>query len=103
MGSPVYVRLQLIFADFTSSVAHVMSATKQLFRPETIRPTLVLMAVWFSLSFGFYGLSLWLPHYYEHGGVDTSVDIYRVSFYVALSNLPGNIFATWAVEKLGRR
>lgn len=103
MGSPVSVRLKMVFGEFFTSIAHVMGATKQLFKPDTIRSTLVLMGVWFSLSFGFYGLSLWLPHYFEHGGVDDNVDIYQMSFFVALSNLPGNIFATWAVEKLGRR
>lgn len=31
--------------------------------PVTRKPTVLLSAVWFSLAFGFYGMTLWLPKY----------------------------------------
>eukprot|EP00045_Choanoeca_perplexa_P010210 m.102744 g.102744 ORF g.102744 m.102744 type:complete len:570 (-) comp15194_c0_seq1:68-1777(-) len=84
-------------------VVHVFRDTALLFRPATRKPTLVLSGVWITLSFGFYGLTLWLPSYYQHGGIDDSVSVYKVSFFVACANLPGNIFAYWSLDRLGRR
>ena len=37
--------------------------------------------------------SLWLPTFYKSGGVDDDTDIYLVSIWVGLSNLPGNMFS----------
>eukprot|EP00730_Choanoeca_flexa_P002278 TRINITY_DN10985_c0_g4_i2.p1 TRINITY_DN10985_c0_g4~~TRINITY_DN10985_c0_g4_i2.p1 ORF type:complete len:579 (+),score=80.45 TRINITY_DN10985_c0_g4_i2:171-1739(+) len=84
-------------------VALVFRDTASLFKPSTLKPTLVLSGVWITLSFGFYGLTLWLPNYYQHGGIDDTVSVYKVSFFVACSNLPGNIFAYWSLDRLGRR
>eukprot|EP00055_Hartaetosiga_balthica_P010728 m.46796 g.46796 ORF g.46796 m.46796 type:complete len:545 (+) comp7288_c0_seq1:224-1858(+) len=85
------------------SLKHILRATRNLFQGTLLRPTLILSAVWFMLSMGFYGLTLWLPNYYQHGGIDANTSVYKVSFFVALANLPGNVFAFWAVDKLGRR
>ncbi|EGD77660.1 hypothetical protein PTSG_08752 [Salpingoeca rosetta] len=86
-----------------SSVRNVFESTARLFRGPSLRPTLVLGGIWFFLSMGFYGLTLWLPNYFQHGAIDASTSVYKVSFWVALANIPGNAFAFWGVDWLGRR
>lgn len=44
-----------------------------------------------------------LPQYFKSGGIDDDADIYLVSLYVALSNLPGNAFAYFMVDNIGRK
>jgi len=81
---------------------HVYYNTLILFQPPLRRNMVVLCVVWISLCFSFYGLSLWLPNFYKHGGVDDSVNIYFVSFLTALANLPGNVLSAYTVEWIGR-
>lgn len=63
----------------------------------------LLCSVWFFLSFGFYGFTLWLPSYYKSGGIDDDSDVYLVSIYVGLANLPGNAFSYLLVDRVGRK
>lgn len=74
-----------------------------LFQPPLRRNSLLLCGIWASLSFGFYGFTLWLPEFFRGGGVDDDTDIYLVSLIVATANLPGNVFAYFAVDRLGRK
>eukprot|EP00051_Salpingoeca_urceolata_P013547 m.170285 g.170285 ORF g.170285 m.170285 type:complete len:533 (+) comp17824_c0_seq9:304-1902(+) len=75
----------------------------QLFNREFRRRTILLSIIWFGLSFGFYGLSMWLPSYFRNGGVDTDSNIYMLSFFVNLSNFPGNVFCLLFLDRVGRR
>jgi len=86
-----------------NGIRRVLASTTALFVGDSRRPTIVLSGVWAFLSFGFYGLTLWLPNYFQHGGLDSETNIYLISFYVALANLPGNIFAYYATDYLGRK
>lgn len=68
------------------------------------RPRMILLCcVWFLLSFGFYGFTLWLPSYYKAGGIDDDSNIYEVSIWVGLANLPGNVFSYLMVDRIGRK
>lgn len=71
--------------------------------PEYRRRMVLLCCVWFFLSFGFYGFTLWLPSYYKAGGIDDDSDIYEVSIWVGLANLPGNVFSYLMVDRIGRK
>lgn len=52
-----------------------------------------------TLCFGFYGVSLWLPEYYSRNDISTDeIGIYAISFFNALSNLPGNFISLWSVD-----
>ncbi|CAG0924285.1 unnamed protein product, partial [Notodromas monacha] len=52
-----------IMSDFAHSIENFWSSFMQLFAGPTREITLVLLVVWFTESFGFYGLSLWFPEY----------------------------------------
>lgn len=63
------------------------------------RVTVPLQVVWFAMSFGS-GLCTWITKIFELVGLE---NIYLQSLYFALANLPGNIFAAYAVDKIGRK
>lgn len=62
--------------------------------------TLPLLIIWFTLSFGSYGISTWISVLYEDLGISNP---YRDDFIYALANLPGNIISILFIEKYGRK
>lgn len=117
------------FGNIYRIVVKVLKSTGKLFvRPYTGR-TFILIVIWFTLSFGFYGLWMWFPEIFQriengenscgHTGnsnvnhtksnltceekVLKGTFIYYENFLVALSNLPGNIFTILLINKVGRR
>ncbi len=62
--------------------------------------TLPLLIIWFTLSFGSYGISTWISVLYEDLGI---ANPYRDDFIYALANLPGNIISILFIEKYGRK
>jgi len=56
--------------------------------------------IFFGLSFGYYGLTMFLPQYFTD--MDGAVDVYLSSFLGAVSNIPGNIISVWSVKAIGR-
>eukprot|EP00051_Salpingoeca_urceolata_P004170 m.63245 g.63245 ORF g.63245 m.63245 type:complete len:450 (-) comp13437_c0_seq1:26-1375(-) len=75
----------------------------ELFGRKLRRNMLLLTGIWFGLSFGFYGLSIWLPTFFRKGGIDDDANIYEISFYVSVSNLPGNLACLWALDRIGSK
>mmetsp|Transcript_12240 Transcript_12240/g.18533 ORF Transcript_12240/g.18533 Transcript_12240/m.18533 type:complete len:400 (-) Transcript_12240:156-1355(-) len=71
-----------------------------LFRPELIRTTLNIMLIWFTLSFGSYGLSTWITVLFEDIGMG---NVYASAFIFALANLPGNMVSIMYMDRIGRR
>lgn len=69
--------------------------------PQLRRSSICLSIIWFCLSFGWYGLSLWIPSIFKEADVD--LDPYQDSFVVAAANLPGNIVAALILDRLGRK
>lgn len=80
-----------------------VDALRELAKPPLYWRMVLLCGTWFFLSFGFYGFTLWLPSYYKSGGIDDDSDVYLVSIYVGLSNLPGNLFSYLLVDRIGRK
>eukprot|EP00038_Savillea_parva_P006783 m.165807 g.165807 ORF g.165807 m.165807 type:complete len:550 (-) comp12608_c0_seq1:198-1847(-) len=80
-----------------------IDAMVELTSPPLASRMLLLCGCWFFLSFGFYGFTLWLPSYYQSGGIDDDSDVYLVSIFVGLANLPGNMFSYLMVDRIGRK
>ena len=55
--------------------------------------------VWFSLSFGSYGMSTWIGELYTKVGFDDNP--YEPALLYAISNLPGNVVAWLVVDRIG--
>lgn len=93
----------------------------RLYQPPLLTRTAGLAFVWFSLSFGWYGLMLWLPEYFTRltpsssssasagdvaGEAGVGVPdrrVYTENVLVAWANLPGNVASAFMVDRIGRR
>ncbi|KAK2172293.1 hypothetical protein NP493_973g01033 [Ridgeia piscesae] len=104
-----------------------LRSTAQLFQPPIRKVTLVMISIFFTLSFGYYGLWMWFPELFKRTALSggsvcdaprranhtmprpdcnndsISSEIYFESFITAASNLPGNIFTILLIDKLGRK
>jgi VNT family MFS transporter (synaptic vesicle glycoprotein 2) len=63
------------------------------------RTTALLCVVWFSLSFGWYGLLLWVPTLFKESNVE--LDVYQDAFLVSAANLPGNVVSALLMDRVG--
>lgn len=69
--------------------------TTLLFSPEHRRSHVLAGLVWFSLSFGFYGLAEWLPTYF---GSKSDINEYLSSIATSAAQFPGAILTCWFLE-----
>ncbi|MFC4639612.1 MFS transporter [Deinococcus hohokamensis] len=74
----------------------------ELFSGGIGRRTLLLAAVWFGLSLGYYGIFSWLPSFLKAQGMDLGA-VYRTTLLLALAQVPGYVLAALLVERIGRR
>eukprot|EP01032_Pedospumella_encystans_P024988 gene24989-28248_t len=86
--------------DSTMSHALKQSTIGLLFQGELLRTSLILLVIWFTLSFGSYGLSTWISTLFADVGIGNP---YAAAFIFALANLPGNVVSLLYIEKYGRR
>jgi len=73
-----------------------------LLKPGLRRTTLLLWAMWFAISLGYYGVFTWLPTFFRSGGM-ALLPVYQNTFILALAQLPGYFSAAYLVERWGRR
>lgn len=59
-----------------------------------------LLLIWFTLSFGSYGISVWITDLFEEIG---EINPYLDSFIFAVANLPGNAVSFLLIERVGRK
>ena len=76
-----------------------VSSTSKLYEPNLRRTTFALMLVWFSLSFGSYGLMTWINIIFEKVHLE---DIYFNALLFAAANLPGNLLSAVFLDKVKR-
>lgn len=90
---------------YRQSVLQNIKRTIELFDNNKRRNSIKLMIVWFFMSFGYYGLTMWLPSYFDTINTDKTNNIneYLSAFLNAIANLPGNIISAYTVESYGRR
>eukprot|EP00934_Nitzschia_sp_Nitz4_P005028 Nitzschia sp. Nitz4//scaffold30_size153850//72090//73736//NITZ4_002779-RA/size153850-processed-gene-0.42-mRNA-1//-1//CDS//3329547267//5018//frame0 len=81
-----------------SLVAFFVSASK-LYTPQLYSTTWPLQMVWFSLSFGSYGLMTWINTIFVQVHLK---DVYFNALLFAISNLPGNILTAVWMDSVGR-
>eukprot|EP00794_Sanderia_malayensis_P000132 gene132-743_t len=117
-------------SGFAKTLKRLWRSTKEIFSKPFVSRSWISVFIWFTLSFGFYGLWMWFPELFQriqsgesscsrsagHAGIHNPManmtcedkvvhnnKIYFESFLVALSNLPGNIIMIISVNKIGRR
>ncbi|XP_052830426.1 synaptic vesicle glycoprotein 2C [Octopus bimaculoides] len=111
-------------STITGKLKHTMKNTTSLFKNPLLYNSVALMIISFTLSFGYYGLSMWFPSMFnkieKYGGSicspgkptnatvnltcqEPNSDIYFDGFLTAVSNLPGNILSMMLVDRIGRK
>jgi MFS family permease len=81
--------------EVKASNVPIMFSTKKM-----IRTSITLMVIWFTLSFGSYGISTWITTIFNKIG---EINSYEGAFIFALANLPGNLVSILLVDKYGRK
>ena len=87
--------------DFTQSMEIFIDTLRKLYSRQTLsKTTLLLQSLWFSLSFGTYGITTWINRLFVAVHLQ---NLYLNSFLFALANLPGNIICIKYSDKWGRK
>lgn len=77
------------------------SDTTKLITPGPVRTALLILClVWFTLSYGSYGLSTWIAKLFTAVGIN---DAFESSFIFTAATLPGNLLAVALVDIIGRK
>lgn len=116
-----------LYEKVKHSVVKYCKSVAAIFEPPLTSRAVVMLIIYFTLSFGFYGLFMWMPELFrrmeEYGGnpchtgyltssnhsgsnisvCDVSSRVYFEGFITALSNLPGNILTILLIERVGRK
>jgi len=86
------VTMALMWYEFRTSAS-------QLYTVRLLETTTSLQTVWFSLSFGSYGLLTWINTLFEKVHLQ---NVYTNALLFALSNLPGNLLSAFLMDRVGR-
>ena len=86
--------------DESKSAKKTPSVLTIFFIKKLRRISLTLMVIWFTLSFGSYGIITWINSIFKDVG---ETNLYKDSFIFALANLPGNLISILLVDKYGRK
>ena len=82
-------------------VKNVLDKTLILFTdPELRGPHFLACVVWFTLSYGFYGLSEWMPSYLDT--IDT-VNTYTSTLFTNAASLPSCVITAYLMEAQGNK
>lgn len=82
-----------------SSLQNFWVGAHQLYLPQIRQVTLALQMVWFSLSFGSYGLYTWINKLFFEVHLQ---NVYFNALLFAMSNLPGNVLSAFLMDRIGR-
>ena len=84
----------------TSCIVYVRSILSLYTTPQRRLTTLVLQAIWFSLSFSSYGILTWINTLFKRVHLE---NLYTNEILFAAANFPGNLLAMYALDRFGRR
>jgi VNT family MFS transporter (synaptic vesicle glycoprotein 2) len=93
-GRPTWIgsMIRMAWTDFKMG-------TSKLYTPQLRQITWPLQMVWFSLSFGSYGLLTWINTLFFQVHLE---NVYFNALLFSLSNLPGNLLSAWLMDRAGR-
>ena len=66
------------------------------------KTTLTLCIVWFSITFGYYGITIWLPNYLDAKDIP-NIDAASNLLWMGLAELPGLAMANFLIDRIGRK
>jgi putative MFS transporter len=78
------------------------SSLKNILSKKYYKRTILVWLQWFTMSFGYYGIFIWIKGILFNKGIDfVKADWY--TFYMYIAQLPGYLLAAYFIEKIGRR
>ncbi|KAI2492179.1 sugar transporter [Fragilaria crotonensis] len=80
-------------------VGDFLESTSTLYNLSLLRTTLPLQTIWFSISFGSYGILTWINSLFVEVHLENP---YTNALLFAISNLPGNLVAAFFMDYAGR-
>jgi VNT family MFS transporter (synaptic vesicle glycoprotein 2) len=95
-SSTLIVRLSAMASEAWSDF---VAGTSTLYTPSLRSTTWPLQLVWFSLSFGSYGILTWINSIFVAVHLD---NVYWNALLFASGNLPGNILSAYLMDRTGR-
>ena len=87
------------FQVLGSGMGDFLESTSKLYNPSLLRTTLPLQTIWFSISFGSYGIVTWINSLFVAVHLENP---YTNALLFAISNLPGNLVAAFFMDYAGR-
>lgn len=99
MASPVPASSRSTLTVIQESSQDFFASAAKLYTPQLRNTTWPLQMVWFSLSFGSYGLVTWINTLFVAVHLE---DVYFNALLFAFSNLPGNLITAVWMDKVGR-
>ncbi|GAA5156080.1 MFS transporter [Amycolatopsis dongchuanensis] len=81
---------------------NLLTALKFLWSPAMARRTAVIWAVWFVITFSYYGFFSWIPTLLVERGI-TVTKSFEFSIIIYLAQVPGYFSAAWLSERLDRK
>ncbi|GAB3003773.1 MFS transporter [Amycolatopsis acidiphila] len=81
---------------------NLLNALKFLWSPAMARRTAVIWAVWFVITFSYYGFFSWIPTLLVERGI-TVTKSFEFSIIIYLAQVPGYFSAAWLSERLDRK
>jgi MFS transporter, VNT family, synaptic vesicle glycoprotein 2 len=82
-----------------TAVSEFISGVSKLYSHELHSTTWPLQMVWFTLSFGSYGLMTWINKLFVEAHLE---NVYFNALLFSASNLPGNLLSALLMDKIGR-
>lgn len=92
-------RFQSILSFISMAIVDFFRSTSKLYAPQLKQTTWPLQMVWFSLSFGSYGLLTWINTIFVQVHLQ---NVYFNALLFSASNLPGNILTAFFMDRVGR-
>jgi len=75
---------------------------QDLLSPNLRKTTLTLCLVWFSITYGYYGITIWLPNYL--GSLEIpSTEAAKSLLWMGLAELPGLAVSNILIDRIGRK
>ncbi|KJR48431.1 Niacin transporter NiaP [Desulfosporosinus sp. I2] len=74
----------------------------QLWAPGYAKRTILVWFMWFSICFGYYGLTTWLSALLQQAGYSVTKSVFY-TIEISLAGIPGFLFAAYIVERFGRK
>lgn len=95
-------RVEIDVANIRASPPARRNTTAALFGPKLRARSVLLGLIWFSLSFGYYGVFTWLRPIFSSQGIEV-LATYWFLVVLALAQIPGYALAAYWLDRLGRR